>query len=66
MTTPIRDAITGEQITAERHNHHVLVGYNGRDEIWLTPAGAERLAHALMAAAHAVIDADILSAEGNQ
>jgi hypothetical protein len=65
-TTPIRDAITGDPVNVERHHRHVLVGYNGGNEMWLTPAGALQLAHVLMAAAHAVIDANALSPEGTR
>jgi hypothetical protein len=59
MTNPIRDAITGFPATIERHNQWVLVGHNGRDEIWLTPTAARELAAQVLDAARQ------LEAEGN-
>jgi hypothetical protein len=57
MTNPIHDAITGDTVTAERHNHWVLVGYNDRSEMWLTPTAARELAAQVLTAA-AAIEAD--------
>jgi hypothetical protein len=51
LTGPIRDAITGDAITTERHNQHVLVGYNARSEMWLTPTAARELAAQVLNAA---------------
>ncbi len=51
MTNPIRDAITGDIITTEKHNQWVLVGSNGRDEMWLTPTAARELAAQVLDAA---------------
>lgn len=56
MTTPtyaVRDAITGNAVTADPHRQWVLLD-SGNEDIWLTPTTARRLAADLLTAANEV------------